>query len=217
MAFTRHIWQWYGLSTYRIAGIETTNQGDAMKIYMAGAGCGGWPLLRMASFAGRVFASYVDYRNRCKQREIDELREFIKQRKAERETTAPPFDGRDRQPKGLPTEQKESDASDSFESEPVDPVESPESKLTHPSVRTSLYEVEVGNRVVKGIAGKRITGTQGEWHYEKRFYLARSESEAEAFAREELFKLRFLGISKLRAHRGNIRRQVEIVNIRRIA
>jgi hypothetical protein len=175
-----------------------------MKIYMAGTGCGGWPLVRMASFVGKVFCSYVDYRTKGKQREIAELREFIQQRKTERETTAPPFDEGDRQPKGLPPEQKEADASDSSRDEPVEPDESPESDFNHPIGRTSLFEVEVRNRVVKGLAGIRITGTQGEWHYEKLLFLARSESKAGDLAREATSKRHFLGISRFREKNRNI-------------
>lgn len=80
---------------------------------------------------------------------------------------------------------------------------------------TNLLAVEVRNRVVKGIAGKRIKGTQGNWYHETLYYLATSEAEALQLARAEIAKRRVLGIP--RSTRRNISRQIEIVNVRRIA
>jgi hypothetical protein len=80
-----------------------------------------------------------------------------------------------------------------------------------------LFEVEVRNRVVKGSKFTRIKGTQGGWYYEPHplCYLAESEAEAERFARAELGKRYILGIPK--HTKRKIQRQVEILNIRRLA
>jgi hypothetical protein len=106
-----------------------------------------------------------------------------------------------------------------------------------------LFEVEVKNRVVKGgwkprskfksIFDKddadirpsrfgvrkrkfrRIKGTQGGWYHETLHYLAESEVEAHKFASEAVAARRVLGIP--RSTRRNIQRQVEILNVRRLA
>jgi|GEM_PF-2896682 len=88
---------------------------------------------------------------------------------------------------------------------------------------SSLFEVIIKNRVVKDrvakghLEQKRIAGTQGNWYPESLYFLAESETEAKNFALEKLETRRILGISRRRSFRRNIRREVKILEIRRIA
>lgn len=77
-----------------------------------------------------------------------------------------------------------------------------------------LYEVEVRNRVVKGL-GLRIYGMQGNWYPELLYFLAESEEEAQRMAWEKVKKRRILGIPK--HTKRNLKRQIEILNTRRTA
>ena len=81
---------------------------------------------------------------------------------------------------------------------------------------TALFEVEARNRVVKGLFNiKRIRGTQGNWYEEKLYFLADSEVEAKDLAFVQLKQRRIRGISIRRSR--YINREIEIINIRRIA
>jgi hypothetical protein len=80
---------------------------------------------------------------------------------------------------------------------------------------SSLFEVEIQNRVISGSSGKRIMGTQGNWYQEKLYFLADLETEAKKFAIEKLEKRPIIGILKFT--RRNIRREIKILEIRRIA
>ncbi|MDD4274279.1 MAG: hypothetical protein PHG14_11195 [Desulfobacter postgatei] len=85
---------------------------------------------------------------------------------------------------------------------------------------TGFFEVEVQNRLVRGlrlISTIPTYGSQGKWHPEKLFFLARDEIEAQQMAHEQLRKRRMLGISKRTAKRRKINREIEIINIRRLA
>ena len=84
-------------------------------------------------------------------------------------------------------------------------------------MRTLLFEVLVRNRVVKGSRRKRrIQGIQGSWYEESLYYLAESEEEAERFVIEDVSKRIVLGISHRRFNSSNIKREIEIVDIRRL-
>ena len=78
----------------------------------------------------------------------------------------------------------------------------------------SLFEVEVRNRVVKGL-GFILRGTQGNWYPEKLYYLADSEEEAKEFAIEDVKRRRIIGIPSFTKRKLN--RVVEVIDIRRIA
>ena len=79
-----------------------------------------------------------------------------------------------------------------------------------------LFEVEVENRVVKGKFGrKRIRGRQGNWYVEILYYLADSEEEAKEFAIEQIKKRRIIGVPS--NTKRKLRREIEILNIRRLA
>ena len=81
---------------------------------------------------------------------------------------------------------------------------------------TGLFEVLAQNRVVKGAYSKRIIGTQGSWHSENLLYLADSEKEAEGYAIEEINSRRILGMTRRRKKKSRIRREVEVIDVRRI-
>jgi len=78
----------------------------------------------------------------------------------------------------------------------------------------SLFEVEIQNRVVKGL-GFILRGTQGNWYPEKLYYLADSEEEAKEFATHEVKKRRIIGIPN--NTKRELKREINILNIRRIA
>ena len=78
----------------------------------------------------------------------------------------------------------------------------------------SLFEVEVRNRVVRGIHSTRIKGRQGGWYHESLCYLAETEREARQLATKDVAERRVLGIPRFT--RRHIERQVEILNVRRI-
>ena len=80
---------------------------------------------------------------------------------------------------------------------------------------SSLFEVRVQNRVVSGLGGKRIRGTQGNWYQEYLYFLADSETESKKFVIEKLEKRPIIGIP--RGTRRHIRREIKILEIRRIA
>jgi hypothetical protein len=79
----------------------------------------------------------------------------------------------------------------------------------------NLFEVELRNRVVSGMARKPIRGTQGFWYQETLYYLADNEEEAEWMAKRDVSKRRVLGIPIFT--RRNIARVIEILNTRRIS
>jgi len=82
---------------------------------------------------------------------------------------------------------------------------------------TGLFEVEVKNRVVKGqFNPRRIKGTQGLWYSERLYYLADSEKEAEDFVLKELKSRRIIGISGQRMRKTHIRREIIVIDMRRI-
>lgn len=79
-----------------------------------------------------------------------------------------------------------------------------------------LFEVYIQNRVVKNKFGeKRIKGRQGDWHEEKLYYLAESEEEAKKFTEKEIQRRKIIGVSGRR--KKELKRVIEILNIRRIA
>jgi hypothetical protein len=82
---------------------------------------------------------------------------------------------------------------------------------------TGFFEVEVQNRLVTGLHLIPTYGSQGKWHPEKLFFLARDEIEAQQMAHEQLRKRRMLGISKRTAKRRKINREIKIINIRSLA
>ena len=81
----------------------------------------------------------------------------------------------------------------------------------------SLFEVEYRNRVVKRDSGKRIRGTQGNWYYgdERCLIAARSEAEIRELISKQLESRRILGKPKWKQH--ECKREIKIINIRRIA
>ncbi len=82
---------------------------------------------------------------------------------------------------------------------------------------TGLFEVEVKNRVVKGALNtRRIKGAQGNWYQERLYFLAESEEEAKDFTFKELRLRRCIGISGSRRKKSNIRREIEVIEIRRV-
>lgn len=78
-----------------------------------------------------------------------------------------------------------------------------------------LYEVQVRNRVVKGLGLIKISGTQGNWYQEELFFIAESKAEVERMAWKKVKKRRILGIPK--RTKRSLNREVEILNTRRIA
>ena len=77
-----------------------------------------------------------------------------------------------------------------------------------------FYEVEVKNRVVKGL-GFKIHGTQGDWYEETLYFLADSEDEAKRLTEDYVKKRKIIGISARRTF--FVHREVEIIDIKRIA
>ena len=59
-----------------------------------------------------------------------------------------------------------------------------------------FYEVDVRNRVVKGVLETRIRGTQGKWYPETLYYLAESEQEAKEVVKTLTDSRFFLGVKK---------------------
>ncbi|EIM63226.1 hypothetical protein [Desulfobacter postgatei] len=84
-------------------------------------------------------------------------------------------------------------------------------------METGFFEVEVQNRLIRGtFAPKPTKGTQGKWHPEKLFFLAKDEIEAQQMAYKQIRARRMLGISKGRAKGKKIRREIKIIDVRRL-
>lgn len=79
---------------------------------------------------------------------------------------------------------------------------------------TQFFEVELRNRVIKGLFP--IKGEQGKWYTENFYCLAQSEQQAQKIAYNKVKKRRIIGASAHRRKR-HLRREVEILEIRRIA
>ena len=82
---------------------------------------------------------------------------------------------------------------------------------------TKFYEIEIKNRVVRGFMEQPILGTQGKWYPETLYYLAESEQEARELASKSLESRRIYGVPITKAIRKSYKRQIKILNIRRIA
>ena len=84
-------------------------------------------------------------------------------------------------------------------------------------MKIGLFEIEVKNRVVKGFAKpRRIKGTQGGWHHEQLYFLAESKEEAKDFTFQELRLRRYIGISGSRKKKANIKREIVVIDIKRM-
>ena len=82
---------------------------------------------------------------------------------------------------------------------------------------TELFKVEIRNRIVKGAFNiKPIKGKQGSWYSEPLYCLADSEKEAEGYALKEIESRRMFGISRRRKRNTNVRREIEVLDVRRI-
>ena len=79
-----------------------------------------------------------------------------------------------------------------------------------------FFEVEIQNRVVTGrFFPKRIRGRQGNWYIEKLFYTANSEEKVKEIASDKVKSRRIIGVP--RNSKRKLYRQVEIINVRRLA
>ena len=80
-----------------------------------------------------------------------------------------------------------------------------------------LFEVKVKNRVVKGNFNSRpISGTQGNWYQERLLFLAESKEEAEGFAFRKVKSRKYIGISRVRRRKVKFRREIVVLDVRRV-